>query len=125
MKLSDRSLKAMEGLHHDLILVIHRAAEITDLDFVVTEGLRTIERQKLMVSKGASKTMNSRHLTGHAFDLAAVLDGEIDWSWPLYYKLAEAVKEAAHIEGFPIEWGGDWTSFKDGPHFQLPWKVYP
>ena len=125
MKLSDRSLKNMEGLHPDLQLIIHRAAEITDLDFVVTEGLRTIERQKLMVAKGASKTMKSRHLTGHAFDLAAILDGKIDWSWPLYYKLADTVKEAAHIEGFPIEWGGSWATFKDGPHFQLPWKKYP
>jgi peptidoglycan L-alanyl-D-glutamate endopeptidase CwlK len=124
MKLSDRSLKNMEGLHPDLQIVIHRAAEITDLDFVVTEGLRTIERQKLMVSKGASKTMNSRHLTGHAFDFAAILDGKIDWSWPLYHTLAETFKEAAHIEGIPITWGGDWK-MKDGPHIELSWKVYP
>ena len=125
MELSARSLKNMEGLHHNLQLVIHRAAEITELDFVITEGLRTLERQKLMVSKGASKTMKSRHLTGHAFDLAAMLDGKIDWSWPLYYKLADTVKEAAHIEGISIEAGADWVKFKDGPHYQLPWSKYP
>lgn len=125
VNLSANSLKKLEGVHDDLVKVVYRAAEITDIDFVVTEGLRTIERQKQLVAKGASKTMKSRHLTGHAFDLAVSIDGEIRWDWPLYHKLAEVIKEAARIEGVPIEWGGDWVSFKDGPHFQLPVSKYP
>lgn len=114
----------MVGVHIDLRRVIYRAAEITPIDFIVTEGLRDLDRQKQLMAAGASKTLNSRHLTGHAVDLAARLDGEIRWDWPLYYKLADAVKEAARLEGVPIEWGGDWRKFKDGPHFQLPIKVY-
>jgi peptidoglycan L-alanyl-D-glutamate endopeptidase CwlK len=64
-------------------------------------------------------------LTGHAVDLAALVGGEIRWDWPLYDRLAVAMKGAAKECGVRIEWGGDWTSFKDGPHFQLPWQGYP
>jgi peptidoglycan L-alanyl-D-glutamate endopeptidase CwlK len=69
--------------------------------------------------------MKSRHLTGHAVDLAALVGGEVRWDWPLYNKLAATMKESAIQLGVPLEWGGDWKSFKDGPHFQLPWKDYP
>jgi peptidoglycan L-alanyl-D-glutamate endopeptidase CwlK len=95
------------------------------MGFIVTEGIRTKERQAQLVKSGASTTLNSRHLTGHAVDLAVRVDGTIRWDWPLYYKLGAQVKEAARIEGIPIEWGGDWLKFKDGPHFQLPWSKYP
>ena len=125
MKLSESSLKKIDGVHPDLQRVVYRAAEIAAIDFIITEGLRTVERQKKLVASGASKTMNSRHITGHAVDLAALVDGEVRWDWPLYHKLAEAMKEAARIEGVPIEWGGDWKTFKDGPHFQLPASKYP
>jgi peptidoglycan L-alanyl-D-glutamate endopeptidase CwlK len=124
MQIDPRSASRMVGVHIDLRRVIYRAAEITPIDFIVTEGLRDLDRQKQLMAAGASKTLNSRHLTGHAVDLAARLDGEIRWDWPLYHKLADAVKEAARLEGVPIEWGGDWRKFKDGPHFQLPIKVY-
>ena len=125
MILNTRSLKNLEGVHEDLILVVHRAAEITNIDFIVTEGLRTLEKQKKLFEKGASKTMKSRHLTGHAIDLAAVIDGEVRWEFPLYDQLADTMKEAAQIEGVAIEWGGSWLKFRDGPHFQLPWSKYP
>lgn len=125
MILNARSLKNLEGVHEDLVLVVHRASEITNLDFIVTEGLRTLEKQKMLFEKGASKTMKSRHLTGHAIDLAAVIDGEVRWDFPLYDQLADTMKEAAQIEGVAIEWGGSWLKFRDGPHFQLPWKEYP
>lgn len=125
MILSPRSEKALAGVHPDLVRVVRRAAEITAIDFIVTEGLRSQARQKQLVAAGASKTMKSRHLTGHAVDLAALVAGKVRWDWPLYAKLAEAMKRAAAELGVPLEWGGDWKSFKDGPHFQLPWKQYP
>ena len=125
MKLNDRSEKLLVGVHPDLVRVVRRAAEITTIDFVVTEGLRTLARQKQLVAAGASKTMKSRHLTGHAVDLAAVVGGKVRWDWPLYAKLAEVMKRAAVELKVPLEWGGDWKSFRDGPHHQLPWKEYP
>lgn len=125
MKLSTKSLARLSGLHPDLVKVVKRAAEITDLDFTVLEGLRTVERQRELVKKGASKTMNSRHLTGHAVDLAPISKGQVSWDWPLYYKLEKIVKKAAKDVGVTIEWGGDWKSFKDGPHWQLPFSKYP
>ena len=125
-KYSARSLKNLNGVHPDLRRVIDRALLDSPLDFVVIEGLRTKERQKELVASGASKTMNSRHLTGHAVDLVPIgPNGKAAFDWPLYDKLGPAVKAAADKEGVALDWGGDWTSFKDGPHIELDRKVYP
>lgn len=119
-KLSQRSIDRLNGVHPDLVSVVKLAIERSEVDFMVTEGLRSKERQKELVAAGASKTMNSRHITGHAVDLAAYVNG-IRWDWPLYEKIAKAMKQAAYELNIKIEWGGDWKSFKDGPHFQIPW----
>ena len=122
--LGSRSLGRLEGVHPDLVRVVKRAAASSDLDFTVLEGLRTEARQRQLFKEGASKTLNSRHLTGHAVDLAPMLDGKVSWDWPLYHRLAKIVKAAAAAENVPLQWGGDWR-FKDGPHWELPWKQYP
>ena len=119
MQLDERSEKRLEGVNEALVSVVRRAARNTTVDFIVTEGLRTKERQAQLVAKGASRTMNSKHLTGRAVDLAAMIDGEVRWDWPLYHKLAKAMKDAAAECGVKIVWGGDWRTFKDGPHFEL------
>jgi len=123
--LGSRSKKRLEGVHPDLVRVVERAIELTEVDFTVLEGMRTVARQKKLVAKGASTTMNSRHLTGHAVDIGAWVGGTVRWDWPLYYKLAEAMKQAAKELNVDLEWGGDWKSFKDGPHYQLSWAAYP
>lgn len=120
-KFSSRSYSNLVGVRPELVAVATRALAISDVDFLVTEGMRSEDRQRVLVASGASKTMKSRHLTGHAIDLAAWVDGGIRWDWPLYDQLAVAMKQAAADLGVKIEWGGDWTSFRDGPHFQLPW----
>ena len=119
------SLHRLEGVHRDLVRVVKHAIRITPIDFTVLEGLRTPQRQAELVREGASKTLKSRHLTGHAVDLAPLIGGAVSWDWPLYHRLAPAVKAAAAAEGVTIEWGGDWRTFKDGPHWQLPWDRYP
>lgn len=119
------STSRLIGVHPDLADVVRRAIELTEVDFSVLEGKRTKEKQAQLVKAGASQTMNSRHLTGHAVDLGAWVDDEVRWDWPLYHKIAAAMKAAAAERKVPIEWGGDWRTFKDGPHFQLPWKDYP
>lgn len=123
--LSDRSERNLKGVHPHLDRVVRRALQLSRVDFAVTEGLRTKERQAELVAKGFSQTMASRHLTGHAIDLAPIINGQIRWDWPPFYTIAEAVKAAAAEANTPIEWGGDWRTFKDGPHWQLPWKEYP
>jgi peptidoglycan L-alanyl-D-glutamate endopeptidase CwlK len=123
--LGQRSLSRLEGVHPDLVRVVKKAAALSDLDFTVLEGIRSVERQKQLVAQGASKTMNSRHITGHAVDLAPMIAGEVRWDWPLYHKLAKIVKSAAADEKVPLQWGGDWRAFNDGPHWELPWKFYP
>lgn len=124
-KLSQRSLSRLEGVHPDLVAVVKKAITITPVDFAVTEGLRTKERQRQLVASGASRTMNSRHLTGHAVDLAAIVGGKIRWDWPLYDQISLAMKQAANQLGIKIVWGGDWLTFKDGPHFELSRVAYP
>ena len=88
-------------------------------------SLRTPARQAELKRAGASQTLNSRHLTGHAVDVAAWVDGDVRWDWPLYPRIASAFKQAARELNTPIIWGGDWPRLRDGPHFELDRKAYP
>lgn len=120
-KLSQRSLDRLNGINPTLVKVVKRAIEISQYDFMVVEGLRTIETQKKYVAEGKSKTMNSYHLTGHAVDLAPLENGAIDWNNKKgqFDAVAKAMKQAANELGVDVEWGGDWKSFVDKPHFQI------
>jgi peptidoglycan L-alanyl-D-glutamate endopeptidase CwlK len=123
---SPRSEQRLQGVHPDLVRVVRKALQLSAVDFAVIEGLRDPKRQEQLVASGASKTMNSRHLTGHAVDLAPVIAGQIRWDWPPFHDIAAAVKRAAAEERVAIVWGGDWKGgFRDGPHFELDRKVYP
>lgn len=157
MKLSPTSELRLRGVHPDLAKVVRKAAEITTIDFIVTCGKRTVEEQRHLVKIGASQTMNSRHLPrpdgySRAVDLAPLKGGKPAWDWPLVYKVAAAMREAARLVGVPVEWGAVWDrtlndlrptleaeaaayvarrraikrrAFADGPHFQLPRNRYP
>lgn len=128
MSLDDRSERKMLGVHLDLVKVVRAAADVYavgEQQIIVTEGLRTAQRQAELLKIGASQTMFSRHLTGHAVDLAVKLRGEVRWDWPLYTRLGSIMKDCAISLGVPIVWGGDWESLKDGPHFELDKRFYP
>lgn len=124
-RLDTRSIARLSLVHPDLAKVVRAASLITPVAFVVTEGLRNRARQQELYRAGATRTMRSRHLSGHAVDVAAKIGKRVRWDWPLYDKIALAMKAAADELGVPLEWGGDWVSFRDGPHFQLPWDKYP
>lgn len=124
-RLSTRSLRRLAGVHPRLVAVAEEAITLSPVDFMITEGLRSPDRQAALVRAGASRTKNSRHLTGHALDVAAMVDGQVRWDWPLYPRIAAAFKAAAARQGTAIVWGGDWISLKDGPHFELDRKVFP
>lgn len=129
---SARSLQNLTGIHPDLRRVMDRALQDSPLDFVVTEGLRTLERQRELLRIGATTTLDSRHLTGHAVDLYAWVDlnlnGRVEFEEManprLMRRIADAIKAAARAENVPIIWGGDWRTFKDLPHFELDRRVY-
>lgn len=152
MQLDARSERALRSVHPDLVRAVRRAATLTSIPFIVTEGLRTLERQKHLVAIGASQTLNSRHLTGHAADLAPLVEGKPAWDWPLVFKIAEAMRQAARAENVELRWGGAWDrrlnaingtperesasyverrhaarrkAFLDGPHYELPAELYP
>ena len=124
-RLSQRSRDRLQGVHPALVGVVEAAILRTSVDFMITEGVRTAARQAQLVRAGASRTLNSRHLTGHAVDVAAVVEGQIRWDWPLYPRIAEAFKAAAKACGVAIVWGGDWPSLRDGPHFELDRRRWP
>ena len=131
--LSARDRQRLAGVHPDLVAVIEKAASLCPKRFIVVEGCRTLEQQKRNVAKGVSKTLKSRHITapngyGHAVDLMIPETGtDRDWADdnPNWRVIATAMKSAATELGTPIEWGGDWKSFVDTPHWQLPWGAYP
>ncbi len=122
----------MQGIHPDLRRVLDRALKESPVDFVITEGLRSLTRQKELLRIGATRTLNSRHLTGHAVDLYAWVDLNLDgkvvfseMSNPrLMRQIADAIKAAAQAENVPLVWGGDWRTFKDMPHFELDRRTY-
>lgn len=123
-KFSAKSLERLSGVHPDLQRVMSEAITDSPLDFSITEGLRTKERQQELFNSGKSKTMRSRHLTGHAVDIAVFKDGEITWDFKYYQIVADHIKAVAKLNDVPITWGGDWVSFKDGPHFELDRSKY-
>jgi hypothetical protein len=118
-KLSQRSLNNLKGVDEDLVAVVKRAIEITEIDFGITEGIRTLDRQEELFKKGLSKTMKSKHLIGRAVDLVAYVDGKVSWEKEDYYPIALAMERAAIELNVKIKWGGDFKSFFDGPHFEL------
>lgn len=114
----------LDGVHIDLVRVIIRAG--TRADFQVQQGLRTSAEQRKLVAAGKSQTLNSRHLTGHAVDLTALLkNGAVTWDFEVYRKLSEVVLAVAFELAIPVTWGGNWQSLRDGPHFELPESRYP
>jgi peptidoglycan L-alanyl-D-glutamate endopeptidase CwlK len=122
---SARDETRLIGVHPALVAVVRLAMTTSSVPFFITEGLRSADRQKALLKAGATQTLNSRHLTGHAVDVAALIDGEVRWDWPLYPRIAGAFKAAAEQLNTPIVWGGDWKTLKDGPHFELDRKRYP
>lgn len=116
---SAKSQSKLEGVDPRLVQTAILALQLSPVDFGITEGLRTLERQKQLVKAGASKTLKSKHLEGKAIDVVAYLDGEVRWDWPLYEKIAKAFKQASDELGYKVTWGGSWATFKDGCHFQI------
>lgn len=123
--LNERSLRNLQGVHPDLVRVVKRADELTELEFIITEGLRDKARQRELFAKGLSKTLNSRHITGHAVDFAPILYGTVTWKTPAFLPIIKAFKKAAEELKVPIVSGGDWKTFKDYPHIELDRKFYP
>lgn len=122
-QLSQASLNKLQGVQPQLVAVVQRAIQISPIDFKVVEGLRTLERQKQLLAQKATTTLKSRHLTGHAVDLCALVNNQVTYEYQYYIQISETMKSAAKELGVVIEWGGDWKTFKDGMHFQLPWSV--
>jgi peptidoglycan L-alanyl-D-glutamate endopeptidase CwlK len=108
-KLSQRSIERLDGVNDKLVDVVTRAIEISTIDFGVSEGLRTVEKQREYVAAGKSQTMDSKHLTGDAVDLMAYVAGQVSWELNVYDNLADAMKQAAIEKNVAIKWGAAWN----------------
>lgn len=127
--LSARSEMRMVGVRGDLKRVVRRAIELTPFDFGITSGKRTAEEQNALFKQGASQldgySKKSRHQSGCAVDFVVYDEnGKVTWGFSYYEQVSWAFKQAADELGIPIVWGGDWVSFKDGPHIELDKRVY-
>ena len=133
-RFSQRSRDRLRGVHPDLIQVMGLAITRSPLDLTILEGPRSVETQEKNVASGASQTMNSKHLLTHhqcyndhsgelmlcrAVDVAPYVDGAVSWAWPHYDVISPVIKQAASDLGIAVTWGGDWSTFRDGPHWQL------
>ena len=123
-RFSKRSLKNLEGVHPDMVKLMKRTLASSDIDFMIICGLRTKEQQQVLYDTGKSQTLNSRHLTGHAVDIAVWIDGGISWD-PKYYKeIGRTALEQAALCNIHTVWGGNWKHFKDYGHFELDRHYY-
>jgi|TARA_R100001460_G_scaffold73695_1_gene114585 peptidoglycan L-alanyl-D-glutamate endopeptidase CwlK len=118
-KLSKKSLAKLNKVNPDLQKLVKSAIGLSTIDFGISEGMRTKERQQILYDTGKSQTMNSRHLTGHAVDVYAWKDGAVSWEFEDYETINVAFSQAAKLTNTPYVWGGSWKTFKDGPHFEL------
>lgn len=107
--LSQRSLSKLEGVHPNLVTVTKRAIEVAEVDFAITEGIRSPERQyEMYVRKLSQIAVGGTHVSGHAVDTMAYEDGQGSWNIKLYDNVADAFKQAAIDCGIGIRWGGAW-----------------
>lgn len=124
-KLTDEDMRKLSKAPIPLQDFVVQAAKDCPVPFTVHECCRSMATQRRYVKKKVSWTYNSRHLNCHAVDLVPVVRGVPVWNWPLIFQMEPHLKKAAKKVGTPIEWGGDWRRTKDGPHWQLPWKLFP
>jgi peptidoglycan L-alanyl-D-glutamate endopeptidase CwlK len=113
-RLSQRSLDRLEGVHPEMVAVVERAIQLTEVDFGVTQGVRTLEEQKANVAAGRSQTMRSKHLLqddgfSHAVDVVAYVGSDVSWELNLYDNICDAFKQAAEEVGCSIKWGAAWS----------------
>ena len=124
-KLGKNSLKNLEGVHPDLVGVVHYAIRTTEQDFTVSDGVRTKEEQAENVRTGASQTMKSKHLIqidgfGHAVDLVPWINGQARWELPACYKIMEAMRKASFARECLLRWGGAWVPLYNETPLQPP-----
>ena len=124
-KFGVRSMRRLKGVHPDLIRALVYALQNSQIDFGIAEGKRTLARQERLKAEGKSRTLNSRHLTGHAVDVYAWVDGAASWSKSDLREVWRAVRLAGQRLDVAVKWGGNWRNFVDAPHFALDWAKYP
>lgn len=120
-----RSEQNLVGVHPDLVKIVRRALQLSKVDFGVAEGVRSLQRQRDLFAAGKTRTMNSRHLSGHAVDLYPVNKAGAEFVREDFEEVVAAMKQAARALGLPLECGHDWRRFPDSPHHQLPSLAYP
>lgn len=127
-KFSKRSLNNLKNVDERLVRICNEL--IKRIDFTVIEGFRTPERQKELYDKGFSKIDGISKKGKHNYNPSLAIDiipykkglNPFDGSKEsdlMFNELAKQFKEVARQLNIKIQWGGDWVSFSDKPHFEL------
>ena len=131
--MNNKSYQLLTGVHPDLAKIVLEASRT--VEFEVVEGVRTIMQEIKYIAQGKSSLKNPyscRHVPkgkppyARAIDLVPTVNGvRYPADLSKYGPMVKAMKAAATKFSIPLVWGGDWTTFVDGPHFELDRKVYP
>ena len=119
MELSELSKKRLEGVDERLKAIVMECAKRCPFPFNVSEGLRTVEKQREYYRQGKSKTMKGKHLTGEAVDLYPLTMDRKQVDWSRFEELADLMFQVASDQGTEIVWGGHWKTLVDKCHFEL------
>ena len=111
-------------LNPSLRTLFMEAIKDAPLDFTIIETVRTKEKQLEYVTKGASKTMRSRHIPEtNSSGFCEAVDAApypIDWNdKERFKKLAAHILKKANQLNIPITWGGNFKTLVDMPHYEL------
>lgn len=109
-RLGAKSEANLVGVDERIVRVVRKAILVTDIDFAVHDGLRTMEEQRRLVATGASRTLDSYHLTGDAVDLVPYVGGKLRWEHALCNEVARAMFEASGQLGVRLVWGRVWDT---------------
>jgi len=131
--LNNRSLVRLKGVNPSLIAIATTAKIDTPYNFEIADmgGFRTVADQKYLYASGRTRPGKivtradgvkkmSNHQSGNAIDIVCYDNGKITWDEKVFKEVAKHLKEvASKYYGIELKWGGDWTTFRESPHFEL------
>ena len=127
-KFSKRSLDNLKNVDQRLVDICNEL--IKEIDFTVIEGYRTLERQKELFDTGFSKIDGIKKKGKHNYSPSLAIDiipykkghnpfDGSEESTKMFKELNKSFDKVAKKLGIKYEWGGNWKTFVDLPHYQV------
>ena len=134
------SSQRLSNCHKDIQRLMHKAIEVSVIDFGIACGYRSVEEQQKLYQQGRSKpggivtyvdgvNRKSKHnsLPSTAVDIYAYVGGKAVWDKEHLYYLGGVIMTCAKNMNIPLRWGANFNqdadlkneNFYDLPHFEL------